>query len=152
MNYCSNCGSSDISLLIPDGDNRLRHVCGNCNTIHYQNPKIVAGCLPIWKGEVLLCKRAIEPRLGYWNVPSGYMENGETVEDAARREVWEEAHARVEILGLHSIYSIPHINQVYIHFLGELVQGEYGVGEESSEVRLFTEKEIPWNLHRWDLI
>ena len=119
MNYCSHCGSDQIQLRIPDGDNRARFVCGNCETIHYSNPNIVAGCLPIWEGKVLLAKRAIEPRIGYWNVPSGYMENGETVEEGAAREVWEEAAAKVEITGMHTLYDIPHINQVYIHFLGK---------------------------------
>lgn len=144
MNYCSHCGSDQIQLRIPDGDNRARFVCGNCETIHYSNPNIVAGCLPIWEGKVLLAKRAIEPRIGYWNVPSGYMENGETVEEGAAREVWEEAAAKVEITGMHTLYDIPHINQVYIHFLGKLVDGKFGVGEESLEVELFAEEEIPW--------
>jgi ADP-ribose pyrophosphatase YjhB (NUDIX family) len=82
--------------------------------------------------------------LGYWNVPSGYLENGETVEEGAAREVWEEAEARVIIKGIHSIYSLPHINQIYIHFLATLIDGQFGVGEESSETRLFTEQDIPW--------
>lgn len=144
MNYCSNCGSKDIHFIIPEGDNRQRFVCHNCGTIHYSNPNIVAGCLPIWEGKVLLAKRAIEPRIGYWNVPSGYMENGETVEEGAKREVWEEAEAKVQDLRMHALYNIPHINQVYIHFVGNLIDGKYGIGEESSEVALFTEEEIPW--------
>lgn len=146
MNYCSHCGSDALSFKVPAGDNRPRYVCGNCGRIHYSNPKIVAGCLPIWEDKVLLAKRSIEPRLGYWNVPSGYMENGETVEEGALREVREEAMAQVKITGMHTIYSIPHINQVYMHFLGEL-QGPdaFGVGEESLEVRLFAEAEIPWD-------
>lgn len=145
MNYCSNCGSGNIHFIIPKGDNRQRLVCQSCGTIHYSNPNIVAGCLPIWKGKVLLAKRAIEPRKGYWNVPSGYMENGETVEEGAKREVWEEAEARVQNLQMHALYSIPHINQVYIHFLGNLIDGKYGIGEESLEVALFAEEEVPWN-------
>jgi len=145
MNFCSHCGSDDIHLQVPNGDNRLRHVCTNCGTIHYSNPKIVTGCLPIWEDRVLLAKRSIEPRLGFWNVPSGYMENGETVEEGARREVREEVIAEVNITGLHAIFSIPHINQVYMHFLGELLGPEaFGSGEESLEVRLFKESEIPW--------
>jgi len=144
MNFCSHCGSDQLEFVIPEGDNRARYVCRNCSAIHYSNPKIVAGCLPIWEDKVLLAKRSIEPRLGYWNVPSGYLENGETVEEGALREVWEEAKARPEITGLHAIYSIPHINQIYIHFLAELYVPEFGVGEESLEVELFTESEIPW--------
>ena len=145
MNYCSNCGEPGPALEIPAGDNRLRHVCRRCHTIHYSNPNIVAGCLPLWDGKVLLCRRAIAPREGFWNVPSCYLENGETVEEGARREVWEEAEARVKIIGVHSIYSLPHINQIYIHFLAELKDGQFGIGPESSECRLFNEEEIPWD-------
>ena len=112
--------------------------------IHYQNPKIVAGCLPIWKDKVLLCRRAIEPRKGFWNVPGGYLENGETVEEGAKREVWEEALAKVDVTSLHLVYDIPQINQVYMHFLGNLMDGKFGVGEESLETQLFSEEEIPW--------
>lgn len=144
MNFCSHCGSDQLEFRVPEGDNRSRFVCDNCGTIHYSNPKIVTGCLPVWDGKVLLAKRSIEPRRGYWNVPSGYMENGETVEQGALREVWEETQAKPRILGLHAVFSIPHINQVYIHFLGELETPDFGVGEESLEVRLFAEEEIPW--------
>ena len=145
MNFCSHCGSAELEFTIPEGDNRSRYICSSCNTIHYSNPKIVTGCLPIWEDKVLLCKRAIEPRLGYWNVPGGYLENGETVEAGAKREVWEEALAKVDVLGIQTIFSIPHINQVYIHFLGNLIGPDFGIGEESLEVELFTEAEIPWN-------
>jgi ADP-ribose pyrophosphatase YjhB (NUDIX family) len=113
--------------------------------IHYQNPNVVAGCLPIWQDKVLLCRRAIEPRKGFWNVPGGYLENGETVEDGAMREVWEEAIAKVSILSLHLVYSIPQLNQVYMHFLAELSEPIFDVGEESLEVKLFSESEIPWD-------
>lgn len=145
MKYCSNCGAPSPVLEIPEGDTRPRYVCKRCHTIHYSNPNVVAGCLPLWKGQVLLCRRAIPPREGYWNVPSGYLENGETVEEGAMREVWEEAEARVDILGVHALYSLPHINQIYIHFLAELKDGAFGVGPESSECRLFKEEEIPWD-------
>ena len=145
MNFCSYCGSAEISFEVPAGDNRARHVCGNCGTIHYSNPKIVTGCLPIWEDKVLLAKRSIEPRRGYWNVPGGYMENGETVEEGAGREVLEETLAKVSIQRLHAVFSIPHINQVYMHFLGLLPGPDaFGVGEESLEARLFTVSEIPW--------
>lgn len=144
MNYCSNCGSDQLAFVVPNGDNRPRFVCGNCNTIHYSNPNIVAGCLPVWDNKVLLCRRAIEPRLGYWNIPSGFLENGESVEEGAIREVWEEALAKVEVQHILSIYSLPHINQVYIHLLGDLVSGQFGVGEESLESQLFAEEDIPW--------
>jgi ADP-ribose pyrophosphatase YjhB (NUDIX family) len=144
MKYCSNCGYGEPAFEVPLGDSRPRYICHNCDTIHYSNPNVVAGCLCVWEDKVLLCRRAIEPRLGYWNVPSGYLENGETVEEGAAREVWEEAEARVEITGIHSIYSLPHINQIYIHFLADLIDGQFGVGEESSETMLFTEQDIPW--------
>lgn len=145
MNYCSACGAPAPVLEIPVGDTRPRFICKRCHTIHYSNPNVVAGCLPIWKDQVLLCRRAIAPREGYWNVPSGYLENGETVEEGAMREVWEEAEARVRIIGVHSLYSLPHINQIYIHFLAELEDGQFGVGAESSESRLFSEEDIPWD-------
>jgi ADP-ribose pyrophosphatase YjhB (NUDIX family) len=144
MNYCSHCGSSELVFDIPSGDNRSRWICQNCETIHYSNPKIVTGCLPIFKDQVLLAKRAIEPRLGFWNIPSGYMENGETVQEGATREVQEETEGLVRQLELFSVFSIPRINQVYMHFLGELVDGAFGIGPESSEVQLFSETEIPW--------
>jgi len=144
MNFCSHCGTAAPVFEVPAGDSRPRYVCRNCSTIHYTNPNIVAGCLVMWQDQVLLCQRAIEPRRGYWNIPSGYLENGETVEEGAAREVWEEAEAAVVIRGIHTIYSLPHINQVYIHFLAELVAGKFGVGEESSATRLFSEADIPW--------
>ena len=102
MNFCSHCGKS-VSLRIPEDDNRPRHVCDSCGHIHYQNPKIVAGCIPEWQGKILLCRRAIEPRYGLWTIPAGYMENGETIEQAACRETEEEACARVDLDGLYAI-------------------------------------------------
>ena len=144
MNFCSHCGSERLSFTVPAGDNRPRFVCGACATVHYSNPNVVAGCLPVWEDKVLLCRRAIEPARGLWNVPSGYLENGESVEDGARREVWEEAAARVEIDYLISLYNLERINQIYLQFVGTLVDGAFGVGEESLECALFTEKAIPW--------
>ncbi|MEO1514267.1 MAG: NUDIX hydrolase [Bacteroidota bacterium] len=143
MNFCSNCGHP-IQLKAVPGDHLPRYACDACGTIHYQNPKIVTGCLPIWEDKVLLCRRAIEPRRGYWNVPAGYMENGETVEEGALRELWEEACAKAEIIGLHSLYDIPQINQVYMHYLGTLTSLDYEAGVESLEVDMFLEKDIPW--------
>lgn len=144
MKYCSNCGSPDLNFQVPAGDNRLRQVCGNCGEIHYRNPKIIAGCLPIYEGKVLLCRRAIEPRAGFWNVPAGFLEIGETVEAGAMREVWEEAEARVRLLGLQTVFTFTNFYHVYLQFVGELLDGKYGVGEESTETRLFAEHEIPW--------
>jgi ADP-ribose pyrophosphatase YjhB (NUDIX family) len=143
VKFCSSCGAP-VALRIPQGDDRERFVCDGCQTIHYQNPKIVAGCIPEWQGHILLCKRAIEPRYGLWTLPAGFMENGETTEQAALRETWEEARARVEITGLYTLFSIPHINQVYMLFRGSIIDGGYTPGPESLECRLFTEPEIPW--------
>ncbi|EKS02188.1 NUDIX domain protein [Leptospira mayottensis 200901122] len=143
MKYCSSCGSS-VVYKIPEGDNRSRYVCDNCGTIHYQNPKIVVGSIPIWENRILLCKRAIEPRKGYWTLPAGFLENRETVEEGAVRETQEEANAEIRIVGLQSIYSIPHISQIYMFFLADLVDGRFSVSLESEEVKLFSINEIPW--------
>jgi len=144
VKFCSTCGAS-VSLRIPAGDNRERFVCTRCQTIHYQNPKIVAGCIPEWEGRILLCRRAIEPRYGLWTLPAGFMENGETTEQAAMRETWEEAGARIDISGLYSIFSIPHISQVYMLFRGTLVDGAYEAGDETLECGLFDAHTLPWD-------
>lgn len=143
MNYCSACGAS-LSTQIPDGDTLPRLVCGQCATIHYENPKIVVGCIPEWKDRILLCKRAIEPRYGLWTFPAGFMEMDETVEDAAARETLEEANAAVEISQLYAIFSIPQVNQVYIVFRGIMNKAKFGAGRESLEVTLLKREEIPW--------
>jgi ADP-ribose pyrophosphatase YjhB (NUDIX family) len=145
MNYCSHCGSDRLRQRIPEGDHVPRTVCTNCQTIHYQNPKLVVGCLPVWEDRVLLCRRAIEPAYGLWNIPSGYLENGESVVEGAKREVREEANAEVDIHYLATLYNIERINQVYLQFVGQLVGGQYGIGAESLDSRLFTEQEIPWD-------
>lgn len=143
MKYCSDCGS-EVSLKVPEGDSRERHVCDDCGSIHYINPRIIAGTLPVYKNKILLCRRAIEPRKGFWTLPAGFMENGETTEQAAARETIEEAEAKVDIHGLYTIFNLPHISQVYMFFRADLVNGEYGVGEESLETELFNESDIPW--------
>jgi ADP-ribose pyrophosphatase YjhB (NUDIX family) len=144
MNYCSRCGSAAISLRIPDGDTLPRHVCGSCGEIHYQNPKIVVGCLPVWDDRVLLCRRAIEPRHGLWTLPAGFLENGETVVAGAERETLEEASARVTVGELYTLISLPQINQVYMVFRATLRDLAFGPGPESLEVRLFAEEDVPW--------
>jgi ADP-ribose pyrophosphatase YjhB (NUDIX family) len=143
MNYCSYC-AAPVVLKTPDGDNVARYVCDTCHTIHYQNPKIIVGCLPEWQDKILLCRRAIEPRYGLWTLPAGFMENGETTEQGAIRETYEEAGAAVALTGLYSVFSLPHISQVYLLFRGTLVNLNYTPGPESLEVRLFREAEIPW--------
>ena len=144
MIYCSNCGARVVEK-IPAGDDRARFVCESCATIHYQNPKIVAGCIAEWNGRLLLCRRAIEPRLGLWTLPAGFMENLETTEQAAARETWEEARARVVDMSLYGVFSIPHISQVYMMFRARLQAEEYAPGPESLDVSLFEEHEIPWD-------
>ncbi len=143
MKFCSECGQP-VSLRIPQGDNRPRHVCEACQTIHYQNPKIVTGTLPVWEEQVLLCRRAIEPRYGLWTLPAGFMENNETMEQAAERESREEANANIRIEQLYTLISLPHINQVYVMYKASLLDLDFFPGEESLEVRLFRENEIPW--------
>ncbi len=143
MNYCSQCAAR-VSLKVPAGDSLPRYVCEACDTIHYQNPKLVVGCIPEWEDRILLCRRAIEPRLGLWTVPAGFMENGETTMAGAARETLEEANARVDVLQLYALYNIPHISQVYVLFRARLLDLEFSAGEESLEVRLFTQAEIPW--------
>jgi ADP-ribose pyrophosphatase YjhB (NUDIX family) len=144
MNYCSACGKP-VSKKIPSGDNLPRFVCDACQAIHYHNPKIVAGCIPEWENQVLLCRRAIEPKSGLWTYPAGFMELGEGTEQAAVRETLEEAHAEVTITRLHSVLSLPHIGQVYMTFVGRLRSKEFGVGVESLDVRLFSRAQIPWD-------
>jgi len=144
MRYCSQCGAA-VTLTVPEGDNVARHVCGDCGTIHYQNPKIVVGCIPEWQDRLLLCRRAIEPRYGLWTLPAGFMENGETVQQGAARETLEEAEARVEVGGLYALFNLPHINQVYMLFRARLLAPEFGPGSESLETVLMHEGEIPWD-------
>lgn len=143
MNYCSNCGEVVVKK-VPEGDNQPRFVCERCQTIHYQNPKIVTGCLPVWGDSVLLCRRAIEPRYGLWTLPAGFMENDETVLEAALRETHEEARARVDIIDLYALFNLPHVNQVYMMFRAELLDLDYSAGAETLDVRLFRREEIPW--------
>jgi ADP-ribose pyrophosphatase YjhB (NUDIX family) len=148
MKFCSEC-AHPVAMLIPPDDNRLRHVCTHCGTIHYQNPKLVVGSIPVWErdGEIriLLCRRAIEPRHGYWTLPAGYMENGETTADAAMRETLEEAGARIDLHDLFSLINVPHVHQVHLFYRATLLDLDYVAGVESLEVGLFSESEIPWS-------
>lgn len=144
MNYCSACGAR-VTLKVPPGDRLPRHVCDACGAIHYENPRMVVGALPLWDSRILLCRRAIEPRLGCWTLPSGFMENGETTAQAAIRETLEEANARIEIGAMYTLFNVPHVDQVHIVYLARLVDLEFSAGEESLEVALFEEAQIPWN-------
>ncbi len=144
LNFCPNCGAP-LTIRIPSGDSVPRHVCDACHTVHYQNPKLVVGCIPTWKDRILLCRRAIEPRHGFWTIPAGFMENGETTAEAAQRETLEEACARVAIGPLYALYNLPHYNQVYLIFLARMTDPGFAPGEESLEVRLFHPRDIPWD-------
>lgn len=144
MKFCGQCGAS-VTLKVPVDDNRQRHVCDACETIHYINPKVIVGCLPTVGDKILLCKRAIEPRYGKWTLPAGFMENGETSADGAARETWEEAAAKAVDLVLYRIFDVPHISQVYLFYRCGIENDEFGVGPESLESALFSEEEIPWD-------
>jgi ADP-ribose pyrophosphatase YjhB (NUDIX family) len=143
MNFCSSCGGA-ISREIPKGDNRERAVCDVCDIVHYQNPLIVVGCVVESEGKILLCKRSIEPRYGYWTVPAGFMELGETLAGGAARETLEEACATVDISHQFASVDVVDAGQVHVFFCGTLVGG-FGVGEESLDTKLFSEEEIPWD-------
>ena len=149
MNYCSSCGSDDIVFKMPPGDTRERHICQDCGEVFYTNPKIVAGCILEWQQRVLLCKRAIEPRFGLWTVPAGFMENHESVVECAIRESLEEAGAAPAGgeagMQLHGLYNLKHVNQVYMIYRGGLYNGDASGGEETLEVKLFAEEEVPWD-------
>lgn len=143
MKYCSQCGGP-ITRHVPTGDTHVRDVCASCQTIHYQNPKMVVGCIPEWEDRILLCRRAIEPRVGLWTLPAGFMELHETTAQAAAREAREEANAATEIGELYTLYSLPHINQVYLIYRARLLNLGFSPGDESLDVQLFREEEIPW--------
>lgn len=144
MNFCSACGAT-VSFRIPQGDSLPRHVCDTCGEIHYSNPKLVVGAVAEHEGKILLCRRAIEPRLGLWTLPAGFMENSETTADAAARETLEEACARIEVIDAFSMVSIPHISQVHLFYRARLPEPAFSPGEESLDVALFDEQDIPWD-------
>lgn len=143
LKFCTECGHS-VDLRIPEGDTLPRHVCPSCETIHYQNPRMVVGCVPEIDGRILLCRRAIEPRYGFWTTPAGFLENGETLEDGAARESEEEALARVEIGSLLAVVNVLRARQVHIMFRARLLNEDFGAGDESLEVKLVEERDIPW--------
>lgn len=133
-----------IVTLVPEGDNRERQVCPDCGFINYENPKIVVGSVVLWQDRILLCRRAINPRRGFWTLPAGYLELNESAAEAAQREAWEEAQARITIDGLLAVYSIPRISQVQLIYRAHLTGPEFAAGPESLEVSLFPWDEIPW--------
>ena len=143
MKFCPECGHAVVAK-IPPGDHLPRFVCEHCGSIHYQNPRLVVGCVAEWQDKVLLCRRAIEPRAGLWTLPAGFLENGETVEQGIQRESREEALAEVEGLEPLALVNVPHAHQVHLMFRGQLAHGRHGIGAESLETGLFHESEIPW--------
>jgi len=130
---------------VPTGDNRERFVCEHCETVHYQNPRVVTGCLPVLGDRVLLCRRGIEPRAGFWTLPAGFLENGETTREGALRETLEEACARVSDACLYTVFSLPHISQIYMFYRAELLDTGFKAGDETLDVALFHETEVPWD-------
>jgi ADP-ribose pyrophosphatase YjhB (NUDIX family) len=146
MKFCSTCAHS-VELVVPPDDNRPRYCCAGCGAVHYQNPKNVVGTIPTWQGKVLLCKRAIEPRHGYWTLPAGFMENDETCDEGAARETVEEAGAQINTespLKLFSIVDVPAVHQVHLFFLAPLINDVLDPGPETLEAQFFSEQDIPW--------
>ena len=143
MKFCSNC-AAPVAQRVPPGDNLPRWVCDQCGEIHYENPRVVVGSIPEFEGKLLLCRRAIEPRYGYWTLPAGFMENGETTAQAALRETLEEAGAQVELGAPFSMISVPSVNQVHLFYAARLRGLEFKPGEETLEVALWEEDRIPW--------
>jgi ADP-ribose pyrophosphatase YjhB (NUDIX family) len=144
MNFCSSCGTR-VTLKVPEGDFLPRHVCDNCGTIHYLNPKLVVGSVPEYQGRILICRRGIEPRVGFWTIPAGFMENDETLEAGAAREAKEEARIDVEIGSLLLLANVTHARQVHVFFRSRMLTPDFGVTHESLEVRLVEERDIPWD-------
>lgn len=143
MPYCLQCGHPS-DYKIPQGDEKPRLICPNCGYIHYENPKIICGTLAIHQDKILLCRRAIEPRYGYWTLPAGFMELGETTQEGALRETQEEAQAHAKNPQLYCLFNLPELGQVHLMYIADLAQGKFGVGNESLECALFAENEILW--------
>ncbi len=144
MKFCSSC-AAPVTSKVPAGEDRERWVCTACGEIHYQNPRMVVGCIIEEQGKLLLCKRAIQPRYGYWTVPAGFLELGESTVQGAIRETYEEASAKVEVIAPYAHFDIPYIGQAYIFYRARLVSPEMGPGSESLEVKLVSPEEIPWD-------
>jgi ADP-ribose pyrophosphatase len=145
MKYCSECGSADLALRTTNHDTHSRFTCNKCGMIFYHNPKVIAGCIVEHGDKYLMCQRAIKPRTGTWTLPAGFMECGETVEEAAKREVWEETGAQIEIIAPYSIFSVPQINEVYIVFRAKLIEFTDEPGPETLAADLLSAKDIPWD-------
>lgn len=151
IKFCTACGSPTL-MKIPPEDDHVRAVCSGCGQVHYSNPKMVVGCIPEWQGKILLCKRNIEPRLGKWTLPAGYLESGESVQSGAVRETKEEAMADVAIIEPYRLFNITFVDQIYFMFRAAMTSDKFGITTESSDVRLFDEPEIPWGEIAFDVI
>ncbi|MCK6432615.1 MAG: NUDIX hydrolase [Burkholderiaceae bacterium] len=144
IRHCRDCGHA-VEYRVPADDNRERATCPRCGTIHYENPLNVVGTVPIWNDQVLLCRRAIEPRRGLWTLPAGFMELGETVAEGAVRETVEESGARVQLEGLFTVLSVVHVGQVHLFYRARMLDATLDPGPETLEARLFHEHEVPWD-------
>ena len=145
MKYCSNCGSSNLKFIVPEHDSIKRYCCQDCGTIFYTNPNNVVGALCIRDNKILMAKRDINPRKGLWTLPAGFMENAETLQEGAIRETFEETGSKAKIKMAYTMFSLPHINQVHMFFLADLLDDNFGPTFESSDVQLFDTKEILWD-------
>ena len=144
IKHCRRCGAP-ATYRQPADDNRDRAVCSACGEIHYENPLNVVGTVPVWGDQVLLCKRAIEPRHGFWTLPAGFMELGETTAEGAVRETVEEAGARIELKGLFTVLNVVRVAQVHLYYRADLLDTDFAPGPETIEAQLFHENEIPWD-------
>ena len=142
--HCKACGA-EVRYLVPADDNRERAVCTVCANVHYENPLNVVGTLPVWGDQVLLCRRNIEPRYGFWTLPAGFMEMGETAAEGALRETIEEAGARVEMQGLYTVLNVVRVGQLHLFYRARLLDTDFAPGPESIEAKLFTEVNVPWD-------
>ena len=144
IHHCRVCGAPTEYRMPPD-DNRDRAVCTVCETVHYENPLNVVGTVPVWEGRVLLCRRNIEPRRGFWTLPAGFMELGETTEQGAIRETVEEAGAEIELEPLFTVLNVVHVGQVHFYYRARMLSDKLDPGPETIEARLFDEAEVPWH-------
>ncbi|MDD5030289.1 MAG: NUDIX hydrolase [Rhodoferax sp.] len=145
IQHCKNCGAAVQYRVPDDGDTHQRAVCPACHTIHYENPLNVVGTIPVWGDQVLLCQRAIEPRLGKWTLPAGFMELDETVAEGAARETLEEAGAQFEMGQFFSLVNVPRVGQVHLFYRATLLSDQFNPGFETLQARLFAEADIPWD-------
>ncbi|WP_321494257.1 NUDIX hydrolase [uncultured Desulfobacter sp.] len=151
IKFCTQCGHS-ITQQVPEDDDHVRAVCSSCGHVHYENPKMVVGTIPVFQDRILMCKRNIEPKKGYWTLPAGYLENAESVQQGAVRETLEETRAQVQILSPYRLFNILFVNQIYMMFIAELLSPNFGPTSESTDVRLFSQYDIPWDDIAFDVI